>query len=145
MKAVEPVARDQHVYTWELTVRAEDIEEWRRAVADVLRIMGAGTVAIAVARLGVSELLSNVVRHVDDPRCRLTVRRVGVAVYLDLYDRSRELPLVPNSPPDFDSPNGRGLWLLRETAAAIGYTRYPAGKSVWFRCDLAPPPDTAPP
>jgi hypothetical protein len=138
MKAVEPVISGQYVYAWGLTVCAEDIGGWRSEVANVLRKFGAGQDAIGLARLGISELLSNVVKHVDDPRCYLMVRRVGIAVYLDLYDRSRDLPVIPEQSPAIDSSSGRGLWLLREMAAAIGYTRYPTGKSVWFRCNLAP-------
>ncbi len=123
---------------WDVTVTARDVERCRREVADVVRALGGGLEAVAVARLGVSELLSNVVRHVPDTRCRIEVERCGDAVVVRVVDRSPDPPVV--SEPAWDAERGRGLWLLRQMVTAFGHTRVGEGKTVWFRC---PPDDDA--
>ncbi|MBU7598566.1 ATP-binding protein [Streptomyces sp. P38-E01] len=125
------------MYQWELRIRPEDLESWRRQVAHVVRELGGDYGAVAVARLGVSELLSNVCKHVGDRRCRLEVEREGAGVRVRLFDRSPQVPAV--RVPTWDAEEGRGLWLLREMADALGYTCTPDGKWVWFRCLLATP------
>ncbi|SFD40347.1 ATP-binding protein [Streptomyces aidingensis] len=141
MSVTEPLAEDRHSYAWDLLVRPREIERWRNEVAGALRAMGAAPEAVGLARLGISELLSNAVKHVPDPHCRLRVLRVGDAVLVQLYDRSRDIPVIPAEEPDPESPAGRGLWLLRQTATALGYTHTPDGKSVWFRTPLHPAGD----
>ncbi|MBD3933018.1 ATP-binding protein [Streptomyces chumphonensis] len=121
---------------WDVTVTARDVERCRREVADAVRALGGGLEAVAVARLGVSELLSNVVRHVPDTRCRIEVERSGDAVVVRVVDRSPDPPVV--SEPAWDAERGRGLWLLRQMVTAFGHTRVGEGKAVWFRC---PPGD----
>ncbi|WP_165984339.1 ATP-binding protein [Streptomyces sp. YIM 98790] len=144
MSVTEPLAEDQRSYAWDLLVRPREIERWRNEVAGALRSMGAAPEAVGLARLGISELLSNVVKHVPDPRCRLHVLRAGDAVLVQLHDRSRAIPVIPAEEPDPESPTGRGLWLLRQIATALGYTETADGKAVWFRTPLRPDPDREP-
>ncbi|WP_101256121.1 ATP-binding protein [Streptomyces barkulensis] len=131
------VAEERHSFAWEITVEAREIEVWRREVAAAVRAMGGDRAAVETARLGISELLSNVCRHVADRRCRLEVRQGRGTALVRLYDRSRRAPAV--QVPDWDAERGRGLWLLRETADAIGYTCVPGGKWVWFTVLLGSP------
>ncbi|WP_374203315.1 ATP-binding protein [Streptomyces sp. ST2-7A] len=72
-----------------------------------------------------------------DRRCRLEVRRDGDTVRVRLFDRSRRVPAV--LVPGWESESGRGLWLLREMTAALGYTCVPEGKWVWFTVPLTTP------
>ncbi|MDT0317293.1 ATP-binding protein [Streptomyces millisiae] len=136
MQAAAGVAREQHVYGWSLVARAQEIELWRRAVADVFRGWGASPAAVEVARLGVSELLSNIIRHVECPQCYLRIVRVGGEAVVQVFDRSSEFPVVGR--PEWDADSGRGLWLLREMADRFGWeaTHPRVGKIVWFACRL---------
>ncbi|GAA2378645.1 ATP-binding protein [Streptomyces carpaticus] len=129
---------DEHVYGQSLIVNAVEIEHWRRAAADLLRHWGAPDETVELVRLGVSELLSNVARHVDHPRCYLRITRIGTTVTVQVFDRSRRLPRVVTEP-DWQAESGRGLWMLREMATGFGseLTERCAGKIVWFSCDLA--------
>ncbi|MEV1010104.1 ATP-binding protein [Streptomyces sp. NPDC049881] len=127
----------QCAYAWALTAREREIGVWRRVVADVFGGWGAAEEAVELARLGVSELLTNVCRHVDDPACYLqVVRDAGQAVVL-VIDRSRRMPKNTEEP-DWAAATGRGLWMLREMAGEFGVQTLPyrQGKAVWFACDL---------
>lgn len=137
MAVVERNIADNHIHAWETTVEAWEIEVWRREVAAAVRAMGGDRAAVETARLGISELLSNVCRHVTDRRCRLEVRQGRGTALVRLYDRSCRAPAV--QVPDWDTERGRGLWLLRETADALGYTCVPGGKWVWFTVLLDSP------
>lgn len=127
----------QSTRAWTLTANPHEIQRWRQKVAETLRRWGASREAIDLACLGVSELLSNVIKHVDDPRCLLRVRRVGERVVVQLVDRS---PTPPSfEAPDWDSESGRGLWMLREMCAQFGWEKVPSqlgAKCVWFSCAL---------
>ncbi|KAB8166373.1 ATP-binding protein [Streptomyces sp. 3MP-14] len=128
------------LFSCEVLADARGIETWRRTVTQVMRSWGASDAAVEVARMGLSELLANVVRHVPVPRCRLWVVCDGRQVTVAVADGSPEMPVVRE--PDWDAESGRGLWLLREMVDAVGcYPRgyaTPAGpaegKVVWFTC-----------
>jgi serine/threonine-protein kinase RsbW len=81
---------------------------------------------------GVTELLSNVHRHVpDDRRCVLELTMADAAVYVTVEDHCANAPAV--SVPDWTSERGRGLWMLREMAEGFGYVPTAGGKRVWIR------------
>jgi anti-sigma regulatory factor (Ser/Thr protein kinase) len=88
------------------------------------------------AKLAVTELLSNVVRHVPDRRCELVIRRQTHGVRVEVTDGSPELPLL--SVPDFEKESGRGLALLDATVGKWGVEPAPGGgKTVWFECGVS--------
>lgn len=126
----EQVRRE--AYGAAIVADADEVAWWRNRVAAVAIALGADDTATDVVRLGVSELLSNVVRHVDDRRCLLDLRREGPFMTVRLFDRSRAVPAV--RAPDWTAESGRGLWLLREMTAGVGYTLTREGKWLWFRC-----------
>ena len=127
----------QNTYGWLLTARAAEIQQWRQAVVSVLAGWGADANAMELAAFGVSELLSNVVKHVQDPECHLRVLRLGDRVLIQVYDRAPRMPEIVK--PSWDSESGRGLWLLREMADGLGWEAAPfrEGKTTWFSCRLA--------
>lgn len=141
MTVTSHVLNEQHGFGWDLVAKPSAIGSWRRQVADCVRGLGGDAEAVAVARLGVSELLSNVCKHVEDQRCRLVIERDGGRACVRLFDRSPQVPAV--TVPAWDAEEGRGLWMLRERADALGYTCTPRGKWVWFRCLLTAPPAVA--
>ncbi|QKV67919.1 ATP-binding protein [Streptomyces harbinensis] len=130
-------AYDQNVFGRTLLADATSIERWRWKVCEVVRDWGGSAGAMDLVRLGVSELLSNVVKHVPDPRCYVRVLLIGGEVTVQVFDRSRKLPVV-GEVPDWDAESGRGLRMLREMASGFGceHTRHGDGKIVWFSCDL---------
>jgi len=131
-----------HSLSWSLTACPAAIPQWRRAVALALREWGADAQARELAAFGVSELLSNVIKHVSDRRCLLILTSESIAFRVSVQDRSTRMPKV--SIPGWDTESGRGLWLLREMAADWGYSRLPDGKAVWFRHPLKDGTGSAP-
>ncbi|GAA1935400.1 hypothetical protein GCM10009716_48030 [Streptomyces sodiiphilus] len=119
---------------WGLTAHPRTIERWRNKAAAAVAAQGGDRSAVDLARLAASELLSNVVKHVADPRCRLVVECGGGFARLQVLDRSTAVPAI--RVPDWDAESGRGLWLLHSTAADWGYVCFPGGKSVWIRFPL---------
>ncbi|MFI9461693.1 ATP-binding protein [Streptomyces xiamenensis] len=131
------VTNNQNVYGQSLVADGQHIEWWRREAADVVGMWGGSASAVELVRLGVSELLSNVIRHVAERRCYLRIVRIGGEVTVQVFDRSRKLPVIGEAP-DWDTESGRGLWMLREMATRFGceHTFHCDGKIVWFSCDL---------
>lgn len=134
MEHLMQVPADQDLVGWAITVRSHDIELWRRKIATMLRAWGAPRSAVELGRLGVSELLGNVVKHLDDRRCLLMAFRKEEAAIVAVVDHSSDLPQV--NEPKWDAESGRGLWMLQQMAASWGCERLTHGKAVWFRCDL---------
>ncbi|WP_052850518.1 ATP-binding protein [Streptomyces avicenniae] len=138
--------RQHYAYAWDLLADARGIETWRWTLVLVLRSWGASEAAVEVARMGLSEVLTNVVRHVDDPHCRLSAVLDGGRVTVRVEDRSPCLPVVTEpdwdaeSEPDWDAESGRGLWMLRSMCRDFGCDPEVGGKCVWFTLDLTPDP-----
>ncbi|GEB54379.1 ATP-binding protein [Streptomyces cacaoi] len=132
--AVQPLVADNE-RSWSLTAALHDVEVWRRRVDEAARALGADRDAREVAEYGITELLSNVHKHVGEATdCRLVVEREGDALCVRLSDTSHEVPQVLSADPL--SENGRGLWLLRAMADDLGYTLIPEGKWVWVHTAL---------
>ncbi|GAA2050483.1 hypothetical protein GCM10009757_22460 [Streptomyces cheonanensis] len=131
------VTYGMNVYGQSLTACAVEVGRWRAVAGEIAFAWGGDRDTVELVRLGVSELITNVARHVENPRCYLRMTRIGWAVTVQLFDRSRRLPVIP-SVPDGEAEGGRGLWMLREMADGFGCERTLrcAGKIVWFRCVL---------
>ncbi len=130
-------AESQHLsHSWALTARREDLARFRRLVSSALREWGQPAQVIEVVLHGVTELLSNVARHVSDPQCVLELTLTGEAVEVAVRDRSPALPTI--TLPDWSAEEGRGLWLLREMADGLGFTPTNEGKRVWVRVGTDP-------
>ncbi|GAA3889304.1 ATP-binding protein [Streptomyces sedi] len=129
------LAAELGVYNWQLVAQVREIERWRAVVAAVVTRLGGDAEAVELARLGVSELLCNVVKHVQhDPRCELKITREGETIRVSVDDNSRHEPKI--GMPDWSSESGRGLWLLGEMVQDWGFSPRGGGKSVWFRFPL---------
>ena len=123
--------------SWLLTARREDLAHFRRLASLSMREWRQPPHVTEVVLHGVTELLSNVARHVPDPRCTLELQLLGGAVLVTVYDRSAELPKI--TLPDWTAEEGRGLWLLREMADDLGYALTADGKQVWVRVAASAP------
>ena len=89
--------------------------------------------ATPVVELLTTELVSNVVCHVDSP---MTVRlvREPSAVRVEVDDDSGEPPVLLDPAPHAE--NGRGLLLVESLATEWGWTGREHGKTVWFVVEL---------
>jgi anti-sigma regulatory factor (Ser/Thr protein kinase) len=96
---------------------------------------------VDIAELLVSELATNAVVHAGG-RYRLTLS-LGVGILrCEVADERRHLPRPPHrqaesdANPDFDSENGRGLFLVDALAHRWGSRLVEEGKEVWFELQL---------
>lgn len=117
------VTYGMNVYGQSLTACAVEVGRWRAVAGEIAFAWGGDRDTVELVRLGVSELITNVARHVENPRCYLRMTRIGWEVTVQLFDRSRRLPVIPS---------------VREMADGFGCERTLrcAGKIVWFRCVL---------
>jgi anti-sigma regulatory factor (Ser/Thr protein kinase) len=99
-------------------------------------ILGPGHPRGDVARLLVSELVTNAVQHTHSRRPGGTVTVVlielGGSLRVEVIDEG-SLCSVPVVRDDMLATDGRGLFLVQSLADEWGYQRDPCGTTVWFR------------
>lgn len=101
----------------------------RRVVRAYLRMWARSALEDA-AVLSVTELLTNVHRHVASPTCVLTLSNSVEGVRICVDDNSSAPPVMLR--PDWSSESGRGLLLLTGTADQWGVAaNADGGKRVW--------------
>ncbi len=101
----------------------------RRIVGAYLRMWGRPELADAAA-VCVTEMLTNVHRHVPLPDCELTLRNEAEGVWACVGDTSSALPVITR--PTWSMECGRGMLLLAATADDWGVLTKPdGGKVVW--------------
>ncbi len=83
-----------------------------------------------VAVLGVTELLTNVLKHAPGD-CELLMRETPDGVFVGVTDYVDSLPTVRQ--PSDGQTGGWGLFLLADVAAELDVKPLPHGKQVWFR------------
>ncbi|MBD0837336.1 ATP-binding protein [Streptomyces sp. TRM68416] len=117
----------------QLTVGEHSARHIRRIVRSLLDSWELPELYDAAA-LGVTELVSNVVRHVPDRRCRVLVLRQGAGVRVEVADGVDQPPLLGLGLAA-EAEGGRGLVLLDAVASKWGVDRRSGGgKTVWFEC-----------
>jgi PAS domain S-box-containing protein len=100
----------------------------RRFVAETLAEWGHDDLADA-ARLVVSEILTNAVRHARSP-IGVRLHRTAREITVEISDDNTHLP--QRRVPDPQDENGRGLMLVENLADAWGTRPTNTGKTVWF-------------
>ncbi|MCL3997243.1 ATP-binding protein [Streptomyces lavenduligriseus] len=120
----------------EITVGEHSVRHIRRIVRSLLREWELEPLTFAV-ELGVSELVTNVVRHVPDRRCRVVVARQATGVRAEVSDGFAALPRMQTEV-DEESEGGRGLALLDAVVDKWGVSPGAGGKTVWFECHGCP-------
>ena len=114
--------------TLELAAEAQSAARARRFVDRELGTRCSADV-VEIARLLVTELVTNAVLHAGTPlllRLELSARRVRIEV----QDASPSLPVACAVSPD--ASHGRGLGLVDRLASEWGVERQPGGKAVWL-------------
>ncbi|MFD9319620.1 ATP-binding protein [Streptomyces sp. NPDC060053] len=111
----------------------------RRTAAKQLSRWGA-PVAVDEAELLVTELATNVVKHVGEgSSATLILEWRGERLRLEVHDKSRVMPSPGMA--DCDAECGRGLHLLAALAVDWGTVLTAAGKAVW--CEISVSSDQA--
>ncbi|MEU3981688.1 ATP-binding protein [Streptomyces sp. NPDC026672] len=116
-----------------LVVDAHSVRHIRSIVRSLLAEWGLAQLTDAL-ELAVSELVTNVVRHVPDRRCTVMFARQTVGVRVEVTDGHGELPCRPRASDD-EAEGGRGLTLLDAVVDKWGVSPTDeGGKTVWFEC-----------
>ncbi|CAL9410967.1 hypothetical protein SUDANB174_05703 [Streptomyces sp. enrichment culture] len=124
--AVSPV-RQHHMML--PAIGPESMECVREIVRVLLRMWRKSELEF-VTELGVTELLTNVLKHAPGD-CELLVRETPDGVLVGVTDFENALPTVKD--PVADAEGGRGLFLLSCLADELQSQPLPYGKQVWFR------------
>lgn len=124
------VTEQETGFNWSLSAEPKGLAEWREVARRSVRHLGGDERAEQLAALVVSELLTNVIRHVEDPRCGLTIERDEDHVLIGVRDRSPQLPRVGDPDADDECESGRGLRLLLGHGCALDFGRTPEGNRV---------------
>jgi anti-sigma regulatory factor (Ser/Thr protein kinase) len=82
------------------------------------------------ARLVVSELVTNAIRHAPGP-CGLTLHLIGEELVITVWDTSAEEPVFKR--PDRHRVGGHGLHLVRAASTKVTVTPRAQGKQVTAR------------
>jgi anti-sigma regulatory factor (Ser/Thr protein kinase) len=105
----------------------------RRHLEAVCFELATPSAVVDIARVLVSELVTNAVVHGgSSPRLSVEAGNGG-ALYVGVGDDDSRHPVVQDE--DEDSLGGRGLRLLESLASRWGVRADPPGKVVWFELD----------
>ncbi|NEB12280.1 ATP-binding protein [Streptomyces coelicoflavus] len=128
--AVSPVRQHHMVLP---AIGPESMECVREIVRTLLRMWRKSDLEF-VTQLGVTELLTNVLKHTPGD-CELVVRETLDGILVGVTDFEDALPTVKD--PDEDAEGGRGLFLLSCLADELQTQPLLHGKQVWFRTSHA--------
>lgn len=110
-------------FRWDIHVVLDELQRWRHEADAVVEGWGFGQAVRDTVVLGVSELLTNVVRHAGDPQCVLELRKTGSVVSVRVTDRSPTVPVITK--PDWEATSGRGLWMLQAMVGTLRWATLP--------------------
>ncbi|MGW0574984.1 ATP-binding protein [Streptomyces sp. NPDC002920] len=112
-----------------------EVSQLRRATAEQLGQWGI-PVAIDEAELLVTELATNVVKHVGEgASATLILEWRGERLRVEVHDKGRAIPDLKSA--KWDDERGRGLHLLATLATDWGTVVSAAGKAVWCEIPLS--------
>jgi hypothetical protein len=87
-------------------------------------------VDLDIAVLLTSDLVTNAITHGDGETVTLAIRCSREQLRIDVYNKSRSLPVGAGGPADTDT--GRGLILVANLSTEWGSFLTPAGKAMYF-------------
>ena len=128
MEAIEGPVDEVH-----LPADVQSVRRGRQVARDVVMEWGLQPLADDV-QLGVSELLSNAVRHAGTDVV-LTLRLAGRLV-VEVVDNDPDLPHPVLPDEDLRATSGRGLRIVSAISTDWGVRAAPEGKAVWFALAL---------
>ncbi len=128
----EPAEFPPRRYRVALTVGDHSPRHLRRIARAYLRLWGMHQLTDA-AELALTELVTNVHRHVPDRWCTVTLLRTDTGVRIEVYDRSPASP-TRRSASEWDE-SGRGLALIARLADKWEVVPELVGKTI--RCEVS--------
>nr|WP_242335407.1 ATP-binding protein [Streptomyces formicae] len=129
---ITPATEPAPQYAMRFTVGDHSARHVRRILRHYLTQWGMPSLADDAA-LALTELLTNVHRHVPDRRCALLIERSPTGLRVEVHDSSPALPRPHRASPDDES--GRGLAVLDAVVHKWGVAQTGSpGKTVWFEC-----------
>lgn len=120
-------------YRMGLTVGEHSARHMRRILRTFVTSWGWPALTDA-AELALTELVSNVVRHVPGQRCTVLMLRRPEGLRVEVTDTDPSPP-HPVRGGDALADGGRGLLLVEAVTDRWGTDPLPTGKTVWFECD----------
>jgi anti-sigma regulatory factor (Ser/Thr protein kinase) len=114
--------------TWEFALDAAAPSRARRLVTDALRRAGHSGDLLDDARLVITELAANAVKHARSP-FSVSIRSAESTVRILVRDASLVVPEMSDHTPT--TPGGRGMRLVANLAVRWGVDAAPDGKVVW--------------
>ncbi|WP_431044523.1 ATP-binding protein [Streptomyces sp. P1-3] len=121
----------QRVSVTAVTAHPEEIQHVRRQANERLRQWGHPKQVRQVVAQGISELLTNVHKHVGHGApCTLTLTERPEGVLVEVHDDSPRMAVPAEVA--WDAETGRGLILLQAMVAALRSEPAPTGKVVSF-------------
>ncbi|MFI5862379.1 ATP-binding protein [Streptomyces sp. NPDC051546] len=122
------------IYRMGFTVGDHSARHMRRILRMFLVRWGLDALTDA-AELALTELVSNVVRHVPDRGCVVLILRQPQGLRVEVSDGC---PAPPRPAPDSGEldAGGRGLLLVEAVTDRWGTDPDLTGKTVWFECDV---------
>lgn len=130
-----------HIYALSLTVGTHSARHVRRIIHQLCRDWSVPEEPADDLALCVTELLSNVVRHVPGGRAEVRLHHDPATGYVraEVTDDGPQLsPVVPELADPF-AECGRGLALVAAISAKWGVQPLAVGKTVWFECVVSSP------
>ncbi|MFF9815906.1 ATP-binding protein [Streptomyces sp. NPDC014006] len=120
-------------YRAEFGLGGHSVRHLRRILRMYLLRAGLPDLADA-AELALTELLTNVVRHVPGRRCGICILLLPGAVRVEVSDSCARMPVRGSG--ELLAEGGRGLLLVEAVTDRWGVTPHPTGggKAVWFEC-----------
>ncbi|WEB39648.1 SpoIIE family protein phosphatase [Streptomyces yunnanensis] len=122
----------ESVAEWRLRLDPREVGRARRLAAGQLTAWGLAS-AVETARLLVSEVVTNAVRHAHTERVVLRLVHTD-ALLCEVSDDDHALPQLLDAAPD--DAFGRGLTVVSRLAREWGTSRTGTGKTVWFEQSL---------
>ncbi|MGK4581724.1 ATP-binding protein [Kitasatospora sp. HPMI-4] len=123
---VTPVTRERRFFTVLVATAAQDVRPMR-TVAKAHLVLWDKAELTDLVLLGLSELLSNVVKHAPGD-CEVRLRDVAAGVEVAVTDFAVGLPVVKE--PTEEEPGGRGLFLLSQLVQELTVEPLDCGKQV---------------
>ena len=125
-------------YRAQFALGGHSVRHLRRILRLYLLRSGLAEVADA-AELALTELLTNVVRHVPGRRCAVCYVLLPGAVRVEVSDSDARLPVRGSG--ELFAEGGRGLLLVEAVTDRWGVTPHTTGdgKTVWFECATKSP------
>jgi anti-sigma regulatory factor (Ser/Thr protein kinase) len=107
----------------------------RKFCRQLLETWRVGPTVLDEVEVVVSELVTNAVRHSDDP-IEVSLECPPNVIRVEVTDSSHRMPVTRDANPTYEPTEGRGLVIVQSLASRWGIESEGLGKTVWCEFDL---------